>query len=606
MAKKPAGRIAQALSLKRQGQWPQAEAVLRQALAVRPDDAEILYQLALLKTEISAFTEAHFFVTSALAANPALFRAHMLLGRIQAETGSPEAALGSYDQALRIAPRDAEVHFGRGVVLQRLERLEDALISYDQSLATAPDQAEVWCNHGNTLMALRRFDDALQSFDRGLKHRADVGMLHYNRASALNALGRGAEALDAYERALALEPNNIDFRNNRGNTRFEAGDFAGAITDFQWIIDHDPDNAQGYNGLGMTLHDRGHLDEAEKLYVRALSLAPDFADVHHNLAVARLYKRNFARGWTEYEHRCDPTAYRANLRKKAPSIAVFERLPLWRGPGHNVAGPVGIWYEQGIGDQVLFSTLIPELVENGQPFVYEVDPRLLPAYQRSFPAVKFVGSDDPPDAALAMAGAALFCGSLPGLFRPSVESFARQPRRVLQAAPERVAHYRSHFGDDFKLALSWRSARVGRLGASKSASLADFAPLLTVPGVRGVDVQYGDTAAERAALLQTHGVQIEHAEGVDFYQDLDEVLAILEACDLLITTSNANAHLAAALGKPVWLLYPEERAPFHYWAHGGDHRCLWYPSVEIISAPDLTDWPQLIAHAAAKLQALRS
>jgi hypothetical protein len=187
-----------------------------------------------------------------------------------------------------------------------------------------------------------------------------------------------------------------------------------------------------------------------------------------------------------------------------------------------------------------------------------------------------------------------------------VESFTRQPRRVLQAAPERVAHYRSHFGDGFKLALSWRSARVGRLGASKSASLTDFAPLLAVPGVRGIDVQYGDTVEEHKTLHESHGVQIAHAEGVDFYQDLDEVLAILEACDLLITTSNANAHFAAALGKPVWLLYPEERAPFHYWAHGGDHRCLWYPSVEIISAPDLKDWPQLIAHAATKLQALRS
>jgi tetratricopeptide (TPR) repeat protein len=602
MAKKPAGRIAQALALERQGQWQQAEVLLRKALAVRPDDAEVLYHLALLKTETGAFTEAHFFATAALEADPAFFRAHTLLGRIQAETGSPELALKSYDQAVVIAPNDAEAHFGRGVVLQRLERFEDALASYDLSLASAPDQAEVWCNHGNTLVALKRFEDAVQSFDRGLKYRPDVGMLHYNRASALNALGRGAEALAAYERALALEPGNVDFRNNRGNTRYEAGDHAGAMVDFQWIIDHDPDNAQGYNGLGMTLHDQGDLDSAEKLYERALVLNPDFADVHHNLAVARLYKRNFAGGWAEYEHRCDPTAYRANLRKKAPSIADFERLPLWKGPGHKVAGAVGIWYEQGIGDQILFSTMIPELLQTGQPFRYEVDARLLPAYQRAFPGVQFVALNDPPDAALTAAGAALFCGSLPGLFRPSVESFARQPRRILQAAPERVAHYRSRLGDGFKLALSWRSARVGRLGASKCASLVDFSPLLAVPGVRGIDVQYGDTVAEREGLPQTHGVQIEHVEGVDFYNDLDEVLAIIEACDLLITTSNANAHLAAALGKPVWLLYPSERAPFHYWAHGGDHRCLWYPSVEIISGLELTNWPQLVARAAERLR----
>jgi hypothetical protein len=209
--------------------------------------------------------------------------------------------------------------------------------------------------------------------------------------------------------------------------------------------------------------------------------------------------------------------------------------------------------------------------------------------------------DDPPAAELQTAGAALFAGSLPGLFRPSVASFARQPRRVLQAAPERVAQYRSRLGPGFRTALSWRSLRAGRLGRSKSVALADFAPVLAVPGVHFADVQYGDTAVEREALAQARGVRLAHFEDVDCYRDLDEVLAILDACDLLITTSNANAHLAAALGKPVWLLYPAERAPFHYWAHGGDHRSLWYPSVEIVSAPGLPDWPQLIAHTAQKL-----
>ena len=92
-----------------------------------------------------------------------------------------------------------------------------------------------------------------------------------------------------------------------------------------------------------------------------------------------------------------------------------------------------------------------------------------------------------------------------------------------------------------------------------------------------------------------------HFDDVDYYQNLEEVLAIIEACDLLITTSNANAHFAGALGKPAWLLYPGEHPPFHYWAHGGDHRCLWYPSVEIISAPQLLQWSQLAALAADRL-----
>ncbi len=598
--------LKQARVLRQQGRAEQAEILLRKVLAGQPDNIEALYQMALLKTEVGAFAEAHYFAMSALEADPNSARAQALLGRILVETGSPDAALAVYDRALAIAPKNAEALFGRGFVLQRLGRLPEALESYAGALAVAPEQAEVWCNHGNVLLALGRHEEALRSFDQGLQRMPGVALLHFNRANTLNTLGRPVDALAAFDRALELDPGNIDMRNNRGNTRQEAGDTAGAMEDFRHMIATAPGDARGYNGLGFAAQDQGNLDEAAVLYARAIRRAPEFADAHHNLALVRLFLRDFAGAWPEYEYRCAPGGYRDQMRKELQSVALFEGMPRWRGPGKPVAGPVGIWGEQGIGDQILFSTLLPELVASGMPFVYEVDPRLIGAYQRVFPECCFVALADPPVPALQAAGAALFAGSLPGLFRPSIESFARQPRRILQAAPERVAHYRSGLGDGLKVALSWKSARVGRLGASKSVSLVDFASLLAVPGVKGVDVQYGDTVAELEALPRTHGVQIEHFEGVDYYQDLDEVLAILEACDLLITTSNANAHLAAALGKPVWLLYPAERAPFHYWAHGGDHRCLWYPSVEIVSAPDLVEWPQLIAHTAEKLRNLRS
>lgn len=605
MARNVTPRLKEALALRRQGRHDQAEVLLRKMLATRSNDADVLYQLALLKADTGAYSEAHFLATSMLEIDPGLPAAHALLGRVQMETGSLEEALASYDRALVIAPHDAEINFGRGAVLQRMGRLSDALDSYSTALTAVPGQAEVWCAHGNVLFALRRFDEALHSFDQGLKHMQGVALLHFNRANTLSELARLTEALAAYDRALTVEPDNIDMRNNRGNARLEAGDATGASDDFRRMIAAAPGDARGYNGFGQTLQEQGSYAEAARQYERAVMLEPAFADARHNLALVRLYLRDFSGAWPEYEYRCAPGGYRNSMRRQLPSVELFECLPRWGGPGTPVSGTVGIWCEQGVGDQVLFSTLLPELVATGQPFIYEVDGRLLPAYRRAFPEVGFVALADPPAEALKGAGAALFAGSLPGLFRPSVESFARQPRRVLKASPERVTHYRDRLGPGLKVALSWRSARAGRLGRSKSLALADLAPVLAVPGVRFIDVQYGDTAAERAAVGQKQDVRITHFYDVDCYRDLDEVLAILDACDLLITTSNANAHLAAALGKPVWLLYPAERAPFHYWAHGGDHRCLWYPSVEIISAPKLADWPQLIAHAAAKLQALR-
>ncbi len=603
MARKPPPRLKEALALRQQGRHDRAESVLRSILAVEPDHADALYHLALLRADFGAFSEAHYLVTSALAAAPGSAAARVLLGRIQIETRSLEAALASFAQALAVHPGYAPAHFARGVALRRLGRLTEALESYASALAAEPAQAEAWCNHGNVLLALGRFDEALHSFDQGLRHMPDVALLHFNRGNTLNELKRPVEALAAYDRALELAPGNVDFLNNRGNTRLEAGDVAGAAADFRSMNAAAPADARGYNGMGMVVQDDGDLPGAAALYERAIQLAPDFADAHHNLALARLFQRDFVGGWREYEQRCAPSGYRANLRQDPRSVDLFERLPRWHGPGAPVSGSIAIWGEQGLGDQVLFSTLLPDLLATGLPLVYEVDRRLLAAYRRAFPKTDFVALDDPPAAALQSAGAALFAGSLPGLLRPSVASFARQPRSVLQAAPERVALYRGRLGPGFNVALSWRSLRAGRLGRSKSASLADFAPVLTLPGVHIVDVQFGDTAAEREACTREHGARMAHFDDVDCYRDLDELLAIFGACDLVITTSNTNAHLAAALGTPVWLLYPAERAPFHYWASAGDGRCLWYPAVEIVTGPQYPDWPSLIRHVARRLAA---
>jgi hypothetical protein len=284
-------------------------------------------------------------------------------------------------------------------------------------------------------------------------------------------------------------------------------------------------------------------------------------------------------------------------------------MPHWRGPGEAAGGEVAVWAEQGIGDQVLFSTLIPELLESGADFLHEVDPRLLGVYERAFPAVRFVALADPPHDALQRASRTLLAGSLPGLFRTSQESFMRQPARLFAARADRVAHYRQRLaaaGEQIKVAVSWQSRRKNHLGPGKSAQLIDFAPLLKLSGTLFLDVQYGNTAVERRTVAEATGTRLLRFEDVDYYNDLEELLAILEACDLVITTSNATAHFAGALGKRTWLLYLEDNPPFYYWAHGGSYRSLWYPSVEIVTAPQLADWPSLIQRVTEKLTAVDS
>jgi tetratricopeptide (TPR) repeat protein len=151
---------------------------------------------------------------------------------------------------------------------------------------------------------------------------------------------------------------------------------------------------------------------------------------------------------------------------------------------------------------------------------------------------------------------------------------------------------------------------VGRHDAAVelAAVAAEEAPEEASAWVALADAQRasGDLDAAREALERATGVRLLHFDEVDYFNDLEELLAILEACDILITTSNVNAHLAGALGRRVWLLYLADNPPFHYWAHDGGYRSLWYPAVEIVSAPQLTEWAAVIRYAVEKLARLQS
>jgi tetratricopeptide (TPR) repeat protein len=593
-----------ALAAQEKGDLEQAEGLYRKALALAPERPSVMNNLAAVLFRLEKYGEANLLCERLLEMNSEDSVALLNLGNCRLRLASIEDALILYERALKIRPDNADALTNRGNALLELKMPEKALASHDQALAIKPDFAEALYNRGKALLVLGRPEEALASLDRALAVRPDFADAHSNRGNVLLKLNRPEEALASYDRALCSKPDHAESLCNRGNALLELDKLEDAARQYDRVAALKPGYAKPIYGLGVVRQQQGRIDDAVECYEKALALDRGFVDAHYNLALARLFRHEFEAAWPGYERRLEFAEIRNILRKGPATVEQYERLPRWRGPGEIVAGEVGIWGEQGIGDQLLFSTMIPELIESEVPFVYEVDRRFLRAYERSFPNSRFVALEEPPQDALRQASRVLLAGSLPGLFRRSRESFARQPRRLLSALPERVAHYRGQMealGPGLKVALSWRSTREGRMGRGKSVPLIELAPPLALSGAHLVDLQYGDTRAERQATEDATGVRLLHFDEVDYFQDLEEVLAILEACDVLITTSNANAHFAGVLGKPVWVLYLAERAPFHYWAHDGSHRCLWYPSVEIVSAPHLTEWGALIGRVKEQL-----
>ena len=520
------------------------------------------------------------------------------------KAGDPARAEALCREMLGRAPGSPDALRLLGIVWIEGGRAADAVPLLREALQADPGNLDVLDALTAAFAAVGDFQQVEEMVRRGLAVDASRPVAHLRLGMALTRQGRWSEAVRTFEDAIERAPRFAEAHHNLGDALTKLHRPHEAITCFRRALSIDPANPETHNSLGFALQELGLWGAAIRRYERALALDPAFAKAHYNIALARLFHHDFEQGWPEYEARlrCEPI--RATLRTRLDTLDLYERLPRWRGPSEAGAGEVAIWAEQGIGDQILFSTLIPELIASAVPFLYEVDRRLLPAYQRAFPGARFVALDDPPRDALQRAGRVLLAGSLPGLFRRAREDFARQPAKLLSALPERVAHYRQRLdalGPGLKVALSWKSTRKDWWVAKKDALLADFGPVLKLPGVQFLDLQYGDTVAERHAVEASTGVRLLHFDEVDYFNDLEEVLAILEACDLLITSSNATAHFAGALGKRTWLLYPEDRAPFHYWAHGGSYRTPWYPSVEIVTAGQLADWRSLLQVAAGRL-----
>jgi tetratricopeptide (TPR) repeat protein len=587
-----------------QGKMTAAIASYRKALEVDPGYAEAWSNLGGAlgaggdnAGEIEAYLHA-------ISVNPRLAPVWSNLGNALLEAGDVDEAISACRRAVEVDANHAQAHFNLGVTLRHAGRGEEALACFRRTLELEPGHAPA-----RELLAAPVTGDHAQAeaaARQALAVRPDLPHAHLRLGLALANQGKLADSVPAFAEAARLAPHAAEAHFNLGDALIRLRRFPEAVAALRHALAVTPADASAHNFLGVALQELRLWEGAIARYERAAALDPSYAMARYNLGVARLYRREFERAWDDYERWLECPPLRAGARKDTASLALYEALPRWRGPQEPGVRSVAIWADQGIGDQILHSTLLPELVETGVPFHYEVDARLLPAYRRAFPQARFVALADPPGEALRRTDRVLLAGSLPAFFRRSVASFERQPPRVLVAAPERVAHYRQTLGvlgPGIKVALSWRSTRTDWLGADKNAPLADLAPLLRSPGAHFVDVQYGETAAERRAVEGATGVRLAHFDGVDYHDDLEEVLAILEACDLVVTTSNATAHLAGALGKRTWLLYPSKHAPFHYWIRGAAERSLWYPAVEVVTDVHLADWPSLARAAAVKLAA---
>jgi tetratricopeptide (TPR) repeat protein len=595
--------------------FAEAIASYDRALSLRPGEAEVLYNRGNALVALRRPHDALEAYERALLARPDHAEALCNRGAALAALGRDAEALASYDRVLAKRPDHAEALSNRGNALKALGRLDDALASYDRALTARPGDAQALFNRGVTLHELKRFDLALASYDRALSVRPDHAEALSNRGDALRELGRLEEALASYDRALAARPDSTEALSNRGNVLKALRRFDDALASYDAALRLRPDYPEALSNRAVTLQALDRLDEAlancdralalradsiealtnrasvlqelhrfdEALatYDRVAAIAPDYAEAQMNRALLLLLTGDFTKGWPAYE-----------WRRKLPSrVERGFTQPEWSG--EDIAGKRLLLHaEQGFGDTIQFARYAALAAMRGADVVLEVQPPLEPLLGGLF-GVKVVaaGRDRLPPFDL-------HCPllSLPHLFATTPKTIPGGVPYVVAPADRLAAWAPRLPADGMRVGLAWSGHPDNTRDHERSIPFARLAPLICVPGIRFVSLQKEIRAADADEFRGCGGVIDLRAELHDFA----DTAAVIAQLDLVITVDTAVAHLAGAMGKPVWLVLP--RVPDFRWLLDRA-TSPWYPSVRLFRKSQVDTWDAVIAGVATELAA---
>ncbi|MBS0579927.1 MAG: tetratricopeptide repeat protein [Proteobacteria bacterium] len=623
----PAALRGHAATLLQLGQVEAAISAFRKAVRALPQDDHACNGLGVALERSGQAAEARQLFLRATHLNAANAEAHHNLGLLEAAAGRSAEALASFTHALTLQPNNPILHVNQGTQLLSLRRAEEALASFERALALQPGDAATHYNRGLALFALRRFAESLASFDRALESAADSTAAQLWRGKSLLALGRPAEALtaferaralapqefevhmqcggaltellrheealDSFDRALALNPASAEAANNRGAVLVRLFRPAEALQAFDQALGRQPDHPEALLNKGNVLRGTGRLAEAETVLERARALRPMDATTRWSQALLKLSQGDFRAGLPLYE---------ARLELPAGSRVRHPALPRWSG-----AEPLGgrtllVYADQGLGDTLQFARYLPVLEGLGARVIFEVQPPLAQLL-RSLPmkGTLLVRGEPQPPADLAIP-----LGSVPLALGTEWQTI---PGGVpyLHAPPAAVAAWAGRLAalPGFKVGLNWHGNPEAEKYAAlqaRSFPLASAAPLAQLSGVTLVSLQKG-TGAEQRATVGFHEriVQLTDPAYMGAAEMAEETAAILSGLDLVITADTALAHLAGALGVPVWVML--QQFPDWRWQNARPDSP-WYPSMRLFRQPGAGDWDGLFVQVAAELAAM--
>ncbi len=453
---------------------------------------------------------------------------------------------------------DAEIRqwFAQALAIHQQGNLQEAARRYKLILDQQPDHADALHLLGVVAHQFGKHDNAINLIKLALKLQPANAVFHYNLAKALQANNSLADAITHYQLSLQHNSSDTNAWANLAVAYQDSEQVEQAVHANRQTLALDGDHPIALLNLGTLLSQIGEYDEAALLFDRLLHKHPMHAEAHTKKSLIRLLQGDFVRGWHEHYWMYFSADF---VGKNPPRVMPF---PKWRGEALPDSSTLLINGDQGVGDVVMFASLLPDVLKRVHNVVLECDHRLITLFQRSFPAIKIIPKLAERDfywqQALGPLRYRIDISELASLFRNSEADFPLQ-HAYLKVDDAKVLAWQTQLrkpGTRLTVGISWRGGLDARARQARSIALAHWQPLAALPGVQLVNLQYGDHAAEIAEFNAATGNALQTHANANPMADLSDFAALVKALDLVISIDNTTVHIAGALNVKTWLLLP--------------------------------------------------
>jgi tetratricopeptide (TPR) repeat protein len=577
-----AGQLEHAQTLIEEGQLEPALATLQQLVAAEPGHAEAWYKQGNVLKDLGRPLEALGRYDRAIALKPQYTAALSNRGVVLLRLDRAQEALDAFQRAIDTDPNDAVVRYNCASAQVALNQQDAGMAGYSKAIELRPGYAEAYFGRARLYEESRQWQEALNDYDRSLALGLNISATHFHRGNVLAGFKRWDDAVVSYDLALMLDPDNVPAHLHRANVLRQLQRWEDALTGYERASLINPNDIHAHFNRGVLLEQLGRLPEAISSFDSAVAIQPDFVQAQHNRALALLLSGNWLDGFRDYQWR---------WKNRQQSVAAEDyrgATPLWSGQESLDGKTILIFSEQGLGDTLQFCRYVRMVAGLGAKVVFEVQE----------PLVRLLAGIEGASQVVSRESAIPHCDykvpllSLPLAFKTTLDTVP-DGRKYLHIDEQLIRSWETRLGARKRprIGLVWSGSATFVNDHFRSMSLAQLAGRL--PRNFEYFCLQKDIRESDRAFLEANSQIIDHAT------DFMDTAALCECMDLVISVCTSIAHLAGALGRPLWILL----------AFNADWRWLkdredspWYPTATLYRQPSIGDWDSVIAKVAEDLQ----